>query len=425
MKLILISHKPCWQHASSATGFATNGGFPFQVQALSQLFDETKLLLPFEADPSRAGEIPLGGHRLSVVPLASLPGKNIIRKLRVPLWLLRNLPAFLREVWAADAIHAPIPGDVGSIGILLALALHKPLFVRHCGNWLAPKTIAEKVWRWGMETFAGGRNVMLATGGALDSPSLRNPAVKWIFSTSLAEAELAACAVKRAAPPRDQVRLIIVCRQEKAKGTWMVLAALPLLRRDFPGLAIDVVGDGSALPELREQVAKLRLADQVRFHGNVDHGEVLRLLKQAHLFCFPTRSSDGFPKAVLEGLACGLPAVTTRVSVLPLLLSSGCGRLVEEATPEAIAVAIRYCLEDPARYEQLSIRAVETARQYSLEHWRDTIGAHLSAAWGPLRVSDTSPVVSSPVVSGPVVRASQPRSPVVIPSPVGWERDQG
>jgi glycosyltransferase involved in cell wall biosynthesis len=305
----------------------------------------------------------------------------------MPFWTLRNLPMIWRLTNSADAVHAPIPGDVGTIGNVLAIVLRKPLFVRHCGNWLAPKTTAEKLWRWFMEEFAGGRNVMMATGGTLEPPSPRNPELKWIFSTSLTATELAEHAVPRRAPSRDAVRLIIVARQEKAKGAGTVIAALPLLARDFPGIAFDVVGEGGAVPEFRKQAEKLGVAERVVFHGNVDHNTVLTLLRKAHLFCFPTQASDGFPKAVLEGLACGLPAVATRVSVLPLLLSSGCGKLVNDATPEAVAEAIRYCLQDGERYEQLSLRALETARQYSLENWRDTIGAALSTEWGPLKES--------------------------------------
>jgi hypothetical protein len=36
----------------------------------------------------------------------------------------------------------------------------------------------------------------------------------------------------------------------------------------------------------------------------------------------------------------------------------------------------------------MSRKAVETAQQYSLEAWRDTIGGYLTAAWGPLKKSE-------------------------------------
>src|SRR5262249_44716156 len=112
-----------------------------------------------------------------------------------------------------------------------------------------------------------------------------------------------------------------------------------------------------------------------------DHKTVLCLLRRAHLFCYPTAASEGFPKVVLEALACGLPIVTTRVSVLPQLIDTGCGVLLEDRTPEAIAGATVGILSDAESYRRMSSRALETAQEYSLERWRDTIGELLRAAW--------------------------------------------
>jgi glycosyltransferase involved in cell wall biosynthesis len=301
-------------------------------------------------------------------------------------WLLRNCAVLARELSKADAVHAPIPGDVGTIGILGAMLLQKPLFVRHCGNWLKPKTAAERLWRWGMERCAGGRNVMLATGGADAPPSARNSHLKWIFSTSLTVEELRECANR---PPVDlaRPRLAIACRQVAPKGTGRVIEALPLLQTSHPEIQFDVLGDGPDLTVFREQAARLGIESRVVFHGKVDHDGVIQCLRRASLFCFPTTSSEGFPKAVLEALACGLPVVTTRVSVLPALLRKGAGVLLDDVSPQAIAAAVRECL-DPSRYELLSQQAIETAQAFSLESWRDTIGTQLTKAWGrPLRSS--------------------------------------
>jgi glycosyltransferase involved in cell wall biosynthesis len=260
--------------------------------------------------------------------------------------------------------------------------LRKPLFVRHCGNWFKPVTAAEHFWKWFMETFAGGRNVMLATGGAANSPSRSNRNVRWIFSTSLSQRELETCGVHRTAPSGGRVRLVIACRQDREKGTGIVIESLPLILKEFPLATLDVLGDGAALSEFKKLAADLHVSDRVEFHGKVNHARLLELLGQADLFCYPTKASEGFPKVVLEALACGLPVITTRVSVLPELIKVGGGALLDEATPESLADAIKYVLEDPETYRHMSARAVETAGQYSLERWRDVIGELLTPGWG-------------------------------------------
>jgi glycosyltransferase involved in cell wall biosynthesis len=351
------------------------------MRALSELFDSTVLILPCFTTAKSTGEVPLTGHNLSIAPLTPLLGSGWRRKVKFIFWLVRNAPVLLRELWRADAVHTPIPADVGTVGMLLAFTLRKPLFVRHCGNWFKPVTAAEHFWKWFMETFAGGRNVMLATGGAATAPSRSNRNVRWIFSTSLSEQELDRCAVYRNRPSGGRVRLVIACRQDREKGTGIVLNSLPLILKSHPLATLDVLGDGVALDDLKKLAAKLLVSDRVEFHGKVTHDRLLEVFSGADLFCYPTRASEGFPKVVLEALACGLPVITTRVSVLPELIKSGGGALLDEATPEALAGAVGEVLGDEEAYRQMSARAIETARQYSLERWRDTIGELLSSSW--------------------------------------------
>ncbi|WP_406700189.1 glycosyltransferase family 4 protein [Singulisphaera sp. Ch08] len=388
MRLVVYSHKPCWPSACSPSGFATDGGFPFQMAALSELFESTCLVVPCSPPEDRVGGAPLVGHHLSVVPLSPMLGRGIMRKLGFPFWALGNGRTILKSFGLADAIHTPIPGDVGTVGMVLAAVGGKRLFVRHCGDWSRRKTVAELFWRWFIESFADRRNLMLATGGADLPPSASNHEIQWIFSTSLRESELVGCGVVHEPPEDGRARLIIACRQEREKGTGVVLESLPLILNDFPRATLDVVGDGGALVGLREQARSLGLNGCVTFHGKVDHDRVTDLFRGADLFCYPTSASEGFPKVVLEALACGVPVVTTRVSVLPRLIEQGGGVLIEEATPAAVASAVKTCLSHAESYRDLSRRAVQTASRYSLERWRDTIGDLLRERWGPLRAHD-------------------------------------
>jgi glycosyltransferase involved in cell wall biosynthesis len=371
------------------------------MAAIAELFDETVLLVPSPPSTGDPGEIPLEAPRLRVAPLPPPYGSGLGRKMLFPFWLIRCAPTILKEFCSAGAIHSPIPGDVGTIGMLLAWMFRKPLFVRYCGNWLTVKSTADRFWHWFMEQSAGGRNVMLATGGTADPPSATAPHVRWIFSTSLTESEIRELATGEVSLAPEKLRLIIVGRQEAGKGTDLLIKALPLIHRRYPHAVLDVVGDGSVVPMLKKQAAELGVGEKVVFHGKVNHAEVIRALQNAHLFCFPTQS-EGFPKVVLEAMASGLPVIATPVSVLPMLLASGCGVLIEP-DPAAIARAVCELASSPERYKLMSAKARETAREYTLECWRDTIGGYLSAAWGPLK--DGEGRVQKSVVRCPALRS--------------------
>lgn len=385
MRLVVFSHKLCWSAEGSPSGYSTDGGFPFQMAALSELFDSTTLVVPCAEPLSRAGEIPLTGHNLSIAPLSLPAGEGLLRKLILPFWLLRNSFTFFREMWRADAVHTPIPGDIGSLGLIMAFFLRKPFFVRYCGNWLVVRTRAEKFLKWFIERSADSRNIAMATGGGSLPPSTMNDHIKWVFSTSLTASELG----KYSSSNRDrtfseQLRLIIVCRQERGKGVDVVINSMRSIMEEFAGATLDVVGDGRALDDLKKLSQSLGLQDRVIFHGKLGHDAVMHLLQESDIFCYPT-SSEGFPKVVLEALAAGLPVITTRVSVLPDLIGDGCGVLIDETTSRAIASAVTECARNIQVYRSMSSRATQTAQKYSLERWREMIGDALKSAWGPLR----------------------------------------
>jgi glycosyltransferase involved in cell wall biosynthesis len=390
MRLTVVSHKVCWESPASPSGHASNGGFPLQVGAISELFDEIRLIVPVARTPRPIGELILAGNSVSVVPLDVPTGRNWVRKLLLPAWLFRNLSIIIREIRQADAVHALIPGDIGTFGLLIALVLRKPLFVRYCANWIARKTTAERLWGWLLERIAGGRIVVLATGGSSNPPSTRNATVSWIFTTTLREIELKKYAKVRTRFTDKGPQLIIACRQERPKGTGTLIETLPLLLDVYPDISLDVLGDGNALPEFRRIAERCGVADRVRFRGRVDHVTVMQLLKTADLFCFPSTSAEAFPKAVLEALACGIPVVSTRVADFASgeMIGAGGGVLVDAATPVEVARGIRWCLADADRYHNLSLAAVRIASRYSLEQWRDMIGSCLRSGWGPLRSID-------------------------------------
>jgi glycosyltransferase involved in cell wall biosynthesis len=382
MKLAVISHKKSWR--DGASGFATIGGFAQQMQALSELFDETTLFLPQLKGLPPHGATPLTGHRLRVEPLAALPERGIGRKTAMLRWMPPNLPRIWRGIRAADAIHTPIPGDIGTVGLLVALAQRKPLFVRHCSLWGTANTTTERFLAWLLPRIAGGRNVVLATGCSDQPPSPAIPAVRWIFSSSLREQTWEK--LPQATPWRvgTPLRLVTVGRVEPVKNTAVLLYALRSLQELDQPIYLEIVGTGTALPELKRLASELKIEHLVHFPGNVRHTEVFDILARSHLFLLPSWI-EGFPKAALEAMACGLPVIGTAVSALPALVGNRHGLLLKEPSAEAIVTAIRQLLAAEHQIAVMSTQARAASRDYTLERWRDTIGAYLQTAWGSLQ----------------------------------------
>lgn len=381
MHLVVLSYKPCWEDSASPSGFATDGGFPFQMAALSELFERTTLVLPRRRSERPPGTTPLAGRSLTVRAFPEPPGSDARRKLALLLRLPLLLPRLWREVGRGDAVHAVVPGDIGSLAIPLALLRRKPLFVRHCGTWGDHGSVADRIlWRV-LVRIGGGRRVVLATGAG-EAPEPRNPAIRSVFATTLQSAELAARPPKEPWRPPRPLRLASVGRLTRGKNTGTTIRALAALRDEGNEAVLEILGDGPEMPALRRLAAGLGLLEAVTFRGNVGHSEVLETLDRSDVLVFPTRVAEGFPKAVVEAMACGAVVVATPVSAVPALLGNDAGLLLDETTPEAVTAALRALASSPGEMAAMSRAARRRAASYTLEAWRDEIGAFLRDAWG-------------------------------------------
>lgn len=381
MRLTVVWHKVFWPSAHSPTGFATHGGLARQIEALSNIFDATRVVGPCSRMGDRQGDRALAGKNLSIVSLTSLPSSPLLTWLILPFWFVRNGATLTREISRADAVAPLLPSPLGTLALLLALAMRKPLLVRPMNTW-SDGRVLWRLERALLERIAGGRNVVFATGTSDKPPSSRNAAIRWIFSSTVSEAELDATSVARHLEP-GRTRLIIVGRQIETEGTAAVLRALTALTHDFPRITLDVVGHGADLPKLERLASELHLVDRVTFHGAATHERVLELLRQSDLFCLPTMETESLRQSVHEALACGLPVVTTSTSLDEMV--DGCGVILQSFTADALADGVRSCLRDPAMYERMSAQALRTARNYSLELWCYTVTEAVSNAWGPLQ----------------------------------------
>ena len=88
----------------------------------------------------------------------------------------------------------------------------------------------------------------------------------------------------------------------------LLVRALLSLPQDH---ALVIAGSGPDREALGELVAMLSLDDRVHFVGPVPQHELPKYYRTADLFCLVS-TSEGFPKVVLEALACGVPVASTR-----------------------------------------------------------------------------------------------------------------
>jgi glycogen(starch) synthase len=136
-------------------------------------------------------------------------------------------------------------------------------------------------------------------------------------------------------------------RLEWEKGVHDLLAALPRVRRAFPGTRLVVAGQGRQASALVEQSRKLRVRRSVEFVGHLPDRSLVALLAAADVVVLPSRY-EPFGIVALEAAAAGAPLVASTAGGLAELVVDGeTGLSVTPGDVDGIASAVRAVLTDP------------------------------------------------------------------------------
>jgi glycosyltransferase involved in cell wall biosynthesis len=149
--------------------------------------------------------------------------------------------------------------------------------------------------------------------------------------------------------------LLSIGNFEERKGHDDLMRALVIVRTRVPDIALIVLGGGRPyIRDLCQLRADLGLDGCVYFLENVPHRKVFSYLSRARVFALATKR-EGFPLALLEAGAAGLPVVSTRVpGVVDVIQDGVTGRLVEAGDWKALAAAILRLLEEPQEAARLA-----------------------------------------------------------------------
>ena len=188
--------------------------------------------------------------------------------------------------------------------------------------------------------------------------------------------------------------VLFVGRASPEKGVHTLLEAFALVVRRFGNARLDIAGPRTILParflvelssdplvralsrfydgststdyqrHLDELVARLGLQQNVRFLGSIPHKQLVSAYQAADVVVNPSLS-ESFGISMVEAMACGVPAIGTKVGgMLETVIEGETGRLVDADQPEALAAAIIAVLSDPDAARRMGTSGRARAEQH-------------------------------------------------------------
>jgi glycosyltransferase involved in cell wall biosynthesis len=159
--------------------------------------------------------------------------------------------------------------------------------------------------------------------------------------------------------------IITVCRLTKFKNVDFLINILSELNQNLAEpIKLRIIGKGEEEQSLKQQVKNLGLQDFVFFEGAVSEERLIQALSQSRALVLAS-VDEPFGLTVVEGLACGAPAIVSNSGGPSEIVSdSVCGYLIPALDKAKFIQAIKSICQDQLIFTELSEKAKTRAKDF-------------------------------------------------------------
>lgn len=259
-------------------------------------------------------------------------------------WARENLPRIRPDLVHAHAVDVgfPVARAAETLGIPAVLTCH--------GVWFPTKgRLSPSGWLERSLIRRGGYRAITA----VDAGSVRDLRAAG-FSATLVPNGIDLAEFSSPSSREGPFRFLFVGRLVRQKGVDVLLDAILQARRrtDRP-FTLDIVGDGPLRAALERHARDLDLGGTVRFQGSLPRAALVATLRASNGFVLPSRF-EGFPIAIMEAWASGVPVISTAVGGIPDVCAEATAILVPPERPDALAQAMTSLMDDPAKQQAMA-----------------------------------------------------------------------
>lgn len=171
------------------------------------------------------------------------------------------------------------------------------------------------------------------------------------------------CPPEKMPPANNPFRVLFASWLRTSKGLGDLLKAMELVWQQESDVELWVAGEGTMRTEIEERANQ---DERVKFIGRKLHHEMPALFAEVDLLIYPSHF-EGFPRAVLEALACKLPVLTSDAGALSALVDEQMGTVVPIGDVAALAEQIQFLMRDPEHRRALTQRGYEFVHKNNVQ----------------------------------------------------------
>lgn len=263
----------------------------------------------------------------------------------------------------ADHIHLRCPGNIGLLGCFVQILFPKKIkTAKYAGNW-DPKLKQPWTYRlqkWILSNTFLTRNMQVLVYGEWEGSSKN---IKPFFTATYNETDKSPIIHKDF---KSKINFIFVGALVSGKNPTYAIQLVEKLHKKGYDVALALYGEGVERKKLEEYISQNNLESIISLEGNQTQETVKKAYEDSHFVLLPS-DSEGWPKAIAEGMFWGCVPVATKVSCVPFMLDYGNRGVLLDMHLEKDTLKMEILLKNETDFESKSKKASEWSRQYTLD----------------------------------------------------------
>lgn len=306
------------------------------------------------------------------IEFKAIDGFDVL-SLKAIMLLIYKIPKISRQLYIAmqnaDHIHLRCPGNIGLLGCFVQILFpNKTKTAKYAGNW-DPKSNQPWTYRlqkWILSNTFLTRNMQVLVYGEWEGSSKN---IKPFFTATYQETDKSPFIHREL---NKQINFIFVGTLVKGKNPLYAIQLVESLYKKGHDVCLNLYGEGTERNTLEQYISQNQLNKVISLKGNQTQDTVKKVYQHSHFVLLPSES-EGWPKALAEGMFWGSIPVATSVSCVPFMLDYGNRGVLLVMDLEKDIQQMEVLLQNEADYENKCKNAIDWSRQYTLDVFEEEV----------------------------------------------------
>jgi len=263
----------------------------------------------------------------------------------------------------ADHIHLRCPGNIGLLGSMVQILFpNKSKTAKYAGNW-DPKSnqpLTYRLQKWILSSTFLTRNMQVLVYGEWEGSSKN---IKPFFTATYHEVDKSPIILRDF---KSQICFVFVGGLVSGKRPLYAIRLVEMLYKKGYNVALELYGEGIERKILEDYISQNNLGNIISLKGNQTQQTVKKAYESSHFVILPSES-EGWPKAIAEGMFWGCVPVATKVSCVPFMLDYGDRGILIAMDLEKDVPQLETFLKNEILYKNMSQKASDWSRNYTLD----------------------------------------------------------